>query len=550
MFPLSSAIPEVPKQTARVAHASFPKGNVYLWLRDELGQLYVDEDFADLYALRGQPGYSSWRLAMVCVMQFMEELTDAEAADAVRGNIAWKYALALELEDSGFDASILSEFRARLLVGKSEQKLLELLLSRLQEGQWFPPARWQRTDSTHVMAAIHQRNRLELVSEMLRSALNKIASTSPEWLASWMPSVWVERYRRAVDNYHLPKTPQERTEYGEQVGADGMVLLERLEREETPQTLSELKQVEYLRQCWQHHFYLEAGKIKMRPASELSPSGERMDAPYEPDARYGNKRSKQWTGYKVHVSETCEPEQVHLITNVETNPAHIPDIDQTETIHQHLADKMLLPARHYLDSGYVDADVLVQSRHQYGIEVVGPVRPDPSWQAKDPQAYDISVFAIDWENKSVTCPQGKTNVSWTESTDRWSNPVISVNFSKPVCGQCPARSLCTRSLTYPRSLTLHPQREHEALQAARQQQTTEQWQEEYQVRAGVEGTISQAIVGFGLRHARYRGLAKTHLQHILTAVAINLKRLFAWVQGVPHAKTRRSPLESLNHSVA
>ena len=416
-------------------------------MRDELGQLFKDEDFATLYAERGQPGYSPWRLAMVCVMQFMEDLTDAEAADAVRGNIAWKYALALDLEDSGFDASVLSEFRARLLLSPSEKSLLKVLLSQLREGGWLSAGLSQRTDSTHVIAAIHQRNRLELVSEVLRAALNEIGTTAADWLGSWIPGAWVERYRRAVDDYRLPKSRQAREQDGEQVGADGKLLLEHLEQPDTPPALSPLKQVACLRQCWQAHFYQEEGSIKLRPAGQLPPSGQRLDSPYDQDARYGNKRSEQWSGYKVHVSETCEAEQVHLITSVETTAAHVPDIDQTQVIHQHLAEKSLLPARHYLDRGYVDADILVRARHQYDIEVIGPVRSDPSWQAKTPGAYDCSVFDIDWDNKCVTCPQGQINVSWSESTDRWANPVITVNFSKSGCRQCPVRSLCTRSPT-------------------------------------------------------------------------------------------------------
>src|SRR3954449_13626705 len=122
--------PPVPEPTARVARAAFPKGNPYLRLRDELGAIFGDDDFADLYPRRGQPALPPWRLALVTVLQFREGLSDRRAADAVRARIDWKYLLGLELTDPGFDASVLSEFRSRLLAGEAEGLLLERLLDR------------------------------------------------------------------------------------------------------------------------------------------------------------------------------------------------------------------------------------------------------------------------------------------------------------------------------------------------------------------------------------------------------------------------------------
>jgi transposase len=235
-----------------------------------------------------------------------------------------------------------------------------------------------------------------------------------------------------------------------------------------------------------------------------------------------------------------------LITHVETTPAHVPDIELTAIIHEALSQKSLLPSQHFVDAGYVDAELLVSSQQEYGIELIGPVRPDPSWQASDPCAYNCSQFLIDWQQQKVTCPQGHQSQTWTLSRDRWNNEIITVNFSQKTCRECPTRSLCTRSQNYPRSLTLHPQAHQEALQQARQQQKTHQWQKIYQTRAGIEGTISQGVSAFGLRHNRYRGLAKTRLQHLAIATAINLKRLWAWVQGIPHASTRTSSFACLN----
>lgn len=172
----------IPDETRRVAQAAFPKGSLYMRIRDELGSLYTDERFVDLFAVRGQPAESPGRLALVTVFQFAEGLSDRQAADSVRARIDWKYALELELTDPGFDFSILSEFRDRLIAGQREQVLLDTLLEALKQKQLLKARGRQRTDSTHVLAAIRELNRLEVVGETMRRALNELADAAPDWL--------------------------------------------------------------------------------------------------------------------------------------------------------------------------------------------------------------------------------------------------------------------------------------------------------------------------------------------------------------------------------
>ena len=271
-----------------------------------------------------------------------------------------------------------------------------------------------------------------------------------------------------------------------------------------------------------------------------------MQALCDTEARYGNKRHTSWLGYKVHLTETCEKKQVHLITNVQTTQAHLSDVDQTESIHQTLADKDLLPKQHIVDAGYVDGSLLVESKQQHDIELIGPVRDNMSWQSKDPEAYDLSKFKISWKNRSVICPQGvKSNKKWTPLLDQWGNKVIRVKFPRKACRECQFRHLCTRSKTEARELTLRHKAEHLAINRRRKRQEKKTWSKQYNQRAGVEGTISQGIRGFNMRFACYRGLNKVHLQHLLTATAMNVVRLFAWYQGVPFAKTRVSSFAKL-----
>ncbi|MBK8755092.1 MAG: transposase [Candidatus Competibacteraceae bacterium] len=193
----------VPEETQRVARAAFPKGNLYVRLRDEIGTIFDDLLFAPWFPTRGQPAERPWRLALITVMQFVEGLSDRQAAEAVRARIDWKYALSLELTDPSGDASVLCEFRARLVEGAAGPVLLEAMLSRLKERGLLKARGQQRTDSTHVLAAIRTLNRLESVGETLRAALNSVATAAPDWLAGVAAPEWFERYAIRVEEYRL-----------------------------------------------------------------------------------------------------------------------------------------------------------------------------------------------------------------------------------------------------------------------------------------------------------------------------------------------------------
>jgi transposase len=542
----SQPLDAIPTETARVARAAFPRSTRVMHLRDQLGIIYDHAVLTALYPHRGKPAEAPWRLALITVMQFAEDLSDRAAADAVRSRIDWKYALSLELTDPGFHYSVLAKFRRRLVAGQAEQVLLDALLDRLHACGWLNAGGRARTDSTHVVAAVRALNRLECVGETLRAALNDLAVVAPDWLRQQVTAEWFERYGKRVEESHLPKGEAKRVTYAEQIGADGSQLLAAIYHPTAPGWLREIPAVERLRQTWVHQYYTEAtGALRWRQATDLPPAGTRRDSPYDPDAHFGNKRSITWTGYKVHLTETCDDETPHVITHVETTEAAVPDVTMTTPIHQALADKQLAPATHIVDAGYVDATILVESPRDFHMALLGPVSPDSSWQAQDEQAYDISQFAIDWAAQQVTCPQGNISSSWSTRLDRWQNPVISVKFAVKDCRDCTGRAHCTKAKTNPRHMTLKPQDEHHALQALRQQQHTAEGKAHYDKRAGIEGTLSQGIRAFGLRHCRYMGLAKTRLQHLATAAAINIDRLAAWLDGRPHAKTRVSRFAAL-----
>lgn len=246
----------IPPDTQRVANAAFPEGNSYMHMRNELGIIYQDKAFSDLFPRRGQPALSPAQLALVTAMQFAERLSDRAAADAVRARIDWKYALGLSLENAGFDASVLSEFRARLLENAAELQLLETLLERLRQAKLLKAGGRMRTDSTHVLAAVRDVNRLEMVGETVRQALNLVATVAPTWLQSWVASDWFDRYQHRFEEYRLPKSRQQRYDLGEQIGRDGFELWERLAHEPSLMGVCEAPALEALRQIWVQQYYL------------------------------------------------------------------------------------------------------------------------------------------------------------------------------------------------------------------------------------------------------------------------------------------------------
>lgn len=213
---------EIPQETQRVAKAVLPSGNTYIQMRDTLGAVFEDREFTKLFATRGQPAISPAQLALVTVMQFAEGLSDRQTAEAVRVRIDWKYALGLELTDPGFDASVLTEFRARLVESTSAQQIFDRILERCRELGLVKLRGKQRTDSTHVLGAVRALNRVECVGEAMRQALNELAQAVPDWLRSHIQSEWLERYGPRVEDYRLPKSKLKREAYAVVIGQDGM----------------------------------------------------------------------------------------------------------------------------------------------------------------------------------------------------------------------------------------------------------------------------------------------------------------------------------------
>ncbi len=521
----------LPGDTAQVARAAFPKGHPYLRVCDTLGPIDSNPQFAAPFPKGGQPAVAPAQLALVTIFQFAEGLSDRQAADAVRGRIDRKYALCLALEHPGFDASVLREFRSRRIAAGDESALFATLLATLKEAGLVKPRGRQRTDSTHVLAAIQALNRLELVGETLRHALNTLAVVAPDWPQSWVPADWFARYRRRCEEYRLPDA------------LAAQMALATVAASEECDWLLRVPAVETLRRVWVQQCYAEE-PARWRAASDLPLSAVVISSPYDPEARSCKKRETIWTGDKAHVTETCDDDMPNVVTDVDTTVATTIDHAVTATVQARLATRGLAPGEHLVDTSDVTADHLVTSQTAHNCTLLGPIHEDCIWQARAGAGFGAAQFTIDWEQERATCPQGRASRIGKPTRDSAGHAIITIRFDDADSRDCPARRRCVSS-DRERALASRPRPLYEALHDARRRRHTPEFRARYHARAGIEGTFSQGVSIGDLRRTRYRGLAKTRLLHLLIATALNVHRLAAWLAERPRAGTRVSAFARL-----
>lgn len=561
--------PEPDPQVAAAIKAIYRRKQLPLavQVRDMLGEVFGDGEFLDLFGARGRPGYSPGRLMLVSVLQAAEKLTDRQAAAMAGESLSWKYALGLALDDPGFDFSVLSEFRARVVAGGAEQLALDVLLAALVEKGLVKAGGKQRTDSTHVISAVRDLNRLELAGESVRAAVEAIVAAAPGWFGQVfdVPG-WSGRYGRRIDSWRLPTAKTKRDQLAYDYGSDGLALVEAVYSSAAPVWLREIEAVQALRIVLVQNFLVVVDKqgrrvIRMRDADSdgLPPAPSRVASPYDLDTRWAAKGEDLfWNGYKVHISESCDDapdaqpgtrrlDPPNIITGVLTTDATVPDVAVLDRVHTGLAGRELAPGEHFVDSGYASADGVLAARTD-GIDLVTPLLADTSAQAKAGAGYDRASFDFDFDARAATCPQGKTSATWNPVVCD-GKPKVVVSFAKADCLPCPVRQVCTTAKAGRRQLTVPPREVLQIQQANRAAQHEKAWQARYAVRAGVEGTINQAV-DLGIRRARYRGIDKTRLQHVFTACAINLIRLDAYWNGHMLDRTRTSHIGRLALALA
>lgn len=532
---------EIPIDTSALAKAAFrKKPHLYMAIADEFEDVFVSEDFEKLYPKAGQWGIHPARMACMLIVQALEGLSDRQLADKVRGDLPLKYLLRLPADHEGWDESVFCEARDRFVETQSSNLLLDLLLKKMRERNLLD-ARKQRTDSTHIIAASRSMNRFELAFEAVRNCIEDMMLVQPDWVMSIAKPVWLQRYYlERPFNYKLPKGEKERIERAEEVGHDGLYLLEQIDTHELKDSLNQLEPVVILRRVLDENFSNKGGKLRFRLNKDLKPSAERLASPHDTEARKGTKGSQSWLGFKAHFTETCVKGFPNLITNVETTAATVNDSEVLPRIHEKLISRELAPKQHLVDCGYVNVQTLAESKTKLGIDVVARLANGHTWQSKADKGFDNSRFAIDWERRTVVCPMGVSSETWKQR-EKGDASIINVSFPAEACGRCPVKEDCTKSDA--RKLQLKPRSIWEFMQFMRERQQTDQFWTEYACRAGVEGTQAQ-LVRSGIRRSRYRGLDKTHLANVLAATAVNLVRAVKFISGIPKATTRSGRYQS------
>ncbi|MFI6056177.1 transposase [Streptomyces violascens] len=333
------------------------------------------------------------------------------------------------------------------------------------------------------------------------------------------------------------------TARAEVFGRDGQKVLAALWACGAPGRLRTLPQVEVLRQVWVHHYYWdEEGQLRWRDGHALPPASLRFDSPYDTDAHYCTKNGTEWSGYRVHYTETCEEQRPEIVVHVATTIAPVQDGQLTEQIHDDLAQAALAPAEHVVDAAYITPAHIQRAQQVHGITLLGSpttaARPRAARASGSPRSRSTGIYGRRRVPAARPAPsRGRSRINGHE--------YLQFRFAKADCLACPDRHPCTASATRPRSIALLPQPLHEIQVQNRLDQQTEEWQRRYAARVGIEATLSQTVRSNGLRRTRYRGLAKTHVQHVLTAMACNLTRTADWIAATPRERTRSSRFHTL-----
>lgn len=421
-----------------------------------------------------------------------------------------------------------------------------------------------------MLGSVRSLDGLGRAIETMRAALNALAIAAPDRLRLHADPAWAECYGKPADHYRIPQGEAARRACAEGVGRDGHALLAAVATPDAPAWLREVPAVVLLRRIWIQNFCLapvETGEgcepdglgegamvVRWRTTADERPSAfiptslPMVGSPSDPGVHYAKKKSSTtWIGDKVHLTETCDDERPHLITHVETTLAPVVDRDALQSIHESLAGKDSLPGKQLVDAGYIDAGQLVASTRDHGVELIGPTPKDHRWQAETDGAFTIQDFALDWDGQLATCPAGHTSQSWTAGHNR-GRTVTRIYFSTTACKTCTLKPRCTRAPR--RLLTPRRREEHTASEAARARETKTEFADEHRRRAGIEGTLSQGVRTMHLRRSRYIVSAKTHFRHVLTAAAMNLGRLGAWLAGTPRERSRQSAFSRLMVSPA
>ncbi len=491
----------------------FDESDPFLLISQHVAQRFADEDFGDLYGVRGPIPDSPKVLALASLLQFITKVPDRQAARYARMDLGWKLALGLPIEHAGFHFSLLSEFRERLLCSEKHRLIFDECLLMLVELGLVRKGGKQRLDATHVLGAVRELSRLELVCESLRKTVEDLVRLLGHDAATKL--VGDEAMDFTARKWILSKMGKDKKRRTmHQAGVHAVAVLTRVAAHPR-EDVRALESIKILREIVEQNFSVNENREvaeKTTKEWQQTPGPDRVSTPHDPEARYGEKRKKGWVGYKAEIVETAEPDRPNFVTAVDVHNAAKPDRSALQPMVEDLKQKDLLPEQLYVDAGYTSGEAIDTLQEDHDVALRGPVAEEPK-RGVFPQ----SEFTIDRENEQATCPQGHISASCSHEK----SGEIQFTFSKADCASCPLRSKCTKGKG-PRHLTVN--KHSDTLRTRRDEQKQEVFKKEMHARAAIEGTISEGKRGHGLNRARYRGEVKMRLQALITGAAMNVKR--------------------------
>lgn len=507
---------EIPLTTRELVEPILSADSVCRLLGEKGGEILGEGSLAGMYSHTGRGGINPVLLSFVLVLQFLENLSDRQAAEMARLRMDWKYALRQELTWSGFDYSSLCNFRKRLYAHGGEYALFEQVVSYLQ-GLGYLKSKRQRTDATHVLGAVERLSRLELVWETLRLALGALINADAKWVIRQLPSAFVSHYSQKRGDYRLSKAQAERAMAD--AGRDGLWLLSHIEQNGDAQW-QDLAEILVLRQVLEQQFEQEdeEGGSGPKVKANIDAKGDVITSPHDPSVRYSRKGAEiEWRGHKAQVTETVDGD-LPIITDIGIHSAIEHDGLALPEIQERLEQRGLLPEKQYVDGAYCNGKTL-QDSEQKGLDLRGFIGS----YSRKPPGFRLEDFLIDLEKRRAVCPAGRLATLFNPSSQ--TDVDFLVRFGKQ-CQNCYFKRLCT-SEKRGRSLEISPY--HQLLTRRRREQASAGFVKEMHARARIESTICELTRKHGLRQSRYRGQHKVQLQALVTAAAVNLKRLASYL---------------------
>ncbi len=512
---LSYSFHDIPQEISRWGKKHLKNNNLYRIIGDQLLSFICVDEFTSMYSNTGRPSINPIILSLVTLFQFLEDIPDRVAAEYVVTRLDWKYALHIPMDDPGFHYSDLCNFRKRLAEHGKESLLFDQLLKKIESLGFLKKRKYQRTDSTHVLALVSELSRLENLSESLRVSLKAIHKLDPTFYKMTIPTLYREHWSVSHSDYQM--TESQRKEALDRVGQDIHWLLSFLKINK--ESFLRLPELEVLKTLFHQQFTLQdspQGSQKVRLKDKAETGKDKIQSPHEPEARYSEKRGKFWVGYKAHITETAnEKGEVNFITDITTTNSCEQDNETLPEIQKKLEANDLKPEQQFTDKGYVTGNNLSKSDEE-NIQLMGEAS-----QLNNKGLFTADDFTVDYQTMTATCPAECTSISWKERESGNNKGDIQVRFGDQ-CNHCPLKEKCT---TGKRGRRLRLSSHYPILRKRREESKTDAFKELMKRRPPVEGTISEMVRAHGLRTSRYRGMVKTHFQGLMIGTAVNLKRL-------------------------